>query len=141
VTALSGKYLKEGSDFLNTTIKPTSSWMWKGLLKARVVDEKGACLAISNGQHVNVWTSPWVPTCSSFRPTPNPNLVGFPEYHVDELIDPNNRSRNVSLLHDLFDMDSVTQIQKIHVPQLVDAARWIWPPAVSGQIFFFFFDE
>jgi len=95
VTALSGKYLKEGSDFLNTTIKPTSSWMWKGLLKARVVDEKGACLAISNGQHVNVWTSPWVPTCSSFRPTPNPNLVGFPEYHVDELIDPNNRSRNV----------------------------------------------
>ena len=91
VTALTGKYLKEGTGFLNATIKPTLSWLWKGLLKARTVVEKGACLAISNGQHVNVWTSPWIPTCSSFRPNPNPNLVGFPDYHVDELIDPFNR--------------------------------------------------
>ena len=95
--------------------------------------EKGACLAISNGQHVNVWNSPWIPTCSSFRPNPNPNLVGFPDYHVDELIDPFNRSWNVSLLHDLFDMDSVSQIQKIHISQQVDADRWIWTPAISGQ--------
>jgi hypothetical protein len=133
VTALTSKYVKEGSDFLNTAFNPTSSWMWKGLMKARAVVEKGACLAISNGQHVNIWTSPWVPTCSSFRPNPNPNLVGLPDFHVDELIDPINRSWNVSLLHDLFDIDSVIQIQKIHIPQLVDNDRWIWTPAVSGQ--------
>ena len=72
--------------------------------------------------------------CSSFKPNPNPNLVGLPDYHVDELIDPINKSWNVSLLHDLFDIDSVTQIQKIHITQLVDNDRWIWTPAVSGQL-------
>jgi hypothetical protein len=52
---------------------------------------------------------------------------------VADLIDPHTRNWNYFLLTDLFDSESVQQIQKIHVPQLVSSDRWNWVPASSGQ--------
>lgn len=107
--------------------------MWKGFLKSRVVVEKGACLAISNCQDVNIWTCPWIPTLPLFKATPNPNLADLPVFQVADLIDPFNRTWNCALLEYLFDMDSVIQILKIHIPQWVAPDRWTWVPAASGQ--------
>jgi hypothetical protein len=43
VKALIGKYLKHGISFLDAPSNPSSSWIWKGLIKNRKVVEKGAC--------------------------------------------------------------------------------------------------
>jgi hypothetical protein len=82
---------------------------------------------------VNIWTSPWTPTLPFSKPTPNPNLVGLPDFQVADLIDSSNRTWNCSLPEDLFDMDSLIQIIKIHIPQLVTPDRWTWVPADTGQ--------
>lgn len=86
--------------------------MWKGLLKPRVVVERGACLAISNRHDVNIWTCPWIPTLPLFKATANPNLADLPVFQVADLIDPFNRTWNCALLEDLFDMDSVIRFLK-----------------------------
>lgn len=48
IQALRAKYLRHGT-FLETPSNPTSSSIWKGILKNREVVEKGACWAISSG--------------------------------------------------------------------------------------------
>jgi hypothetical protein len=69
----------------------------------RKVVEKGACWSISNGESIHVWNSPWIPSIPSFKPRPNVNLVGFPNFCVADLMLPSVQSWNVDLLHDLFE--------------------------------------
>jgi hypothetical protein len=132
VKALVGKYLNFGQNFLNVAPKPLDSWLWKGLLNSRSIVEKGACLAISMGSNINVWSDPWIPTLESFKPSPNPNLVDRPQFFVEDLIIQSNRSWNSSLLEDLFDMNSVNKIKNIHIPLLPLSDRWTWIPAENG---------
>jgi hypothetical protein len=58
VDVLKSKYLKDNVPFLEASSSPTSLWLWKGLLKNKEVVKKGACISISNGAHVDVWSSP-----------------------------------------------------------------------------------
>lgn len=92
VKALSGKYLKECENFLNTSPSPQASLLWKGLLKTRSVVGKGACLAISQGSNVNMWIDPWIPTLATFKPSPNPNLTDQPNFTFVDLIIQSSRS-------------------------------------------------
>jgi hypothetical protein len=80
VDSLRGKYLNNGVSFLSAPPNPLSSWLWKGLLRNRMVVEKGACISISNGRLVDVWKSPWIPSMPNFRPVPNANLMELPEF-------------------------------------------------------------
>lgn len=103
VESLKGKYLSKDHTFLNTSSYFRSSWLWKCMLKNRKVVEKGACFDISNGQNINIWTFPWIPSIPSFKLSPNPNLVNLPDYHVVDMINPLDRSLNSYMLNDLFD--------------------------------------
>jgi exonuclease III len=132
VEALSGKYLKNGTSFLDAQVCPVSSWIWKGLLKNRKVVEKGACWSISDGESIHVWNSPWIPSMPGFKPKPNVNLVGFPDFCVVDLMLPGVRSWNVDLLYDLFEPSTVQSILSIHIPQIRAADKWTWAPAASG---------
>jgi hypothetical protein len=87
-----GKYLKEGIPFLKASPNPTSSWLWKGLLKNKVVINKGVCISISNGVQVDVWDSPWIPLMLDFKPKPNVNLIELPAFCVNDLMIPCERS-------------------------------------------------
>jgi hypothetical protein len=132
VEALKGKYLKNGHSFLDLPSNPSSSWLWKSILKNREVIEKGACLTISNGVNIHVWSSPWIPALPGFKPSPNPNLVGLPEFTVADLINPRDRSWNSLLLHDLFDSNTVLQIENLHLSQVPSQDRWTWVPSPNG---------
>jgi hypothetical protein len=103
VDALRDKYLGLGTSFLTGSAKPRSSWLWKGLLKNREIVKKGACLSISNGVHVDIWDSPWIPLLPGFKPSPNANLIGLPDFCVADLILSGFRSWDRMLLQDLFD--------------------------------------
>jgi hypothetical protein len=107
VEVLKGKYLENGISFLNVSPNPSSSWLWKGLLKNGMVINKGACISISNGANIDVWNSPWIPLMPDFKPIPNVNLLELPPFCVADLMVPEARSWNVLLLQDLFDPISV----------------------------------
>jgi hypothetical protein len=109
-----------------------SSWIWKGLLKNRKVVEKGACISISSGVHVDIWNSPWIPLMPNFRPTPNANLVDLPAFSVADLILPNSQTWNLDLLYDLFDATTVQNILSIHLPYYPEFDKWCWVPSCSG---------
>jgi hypothetical protein len=132
VDSLRSKYLKNGVSFLNASPNPMSSWIWKGLLKNRKVVEKGACISISSGVHVDIWNSPWIPLMPNFRPTPNANLVDLPAFSVADLILPNSQTWNLDLLYDLFDATTVQNILSIHLPYYPEFDKWCWVPSCSG---------
>lgn len=80
--------------------------------------EKGACWSISKGVFIDVWKSPWIPSMPFFKPRPNVNLVGLPDYSVVDLILHGERLWNVDLLNDLFDIISIKNIFQIHLPRI-----------------------
>ncbi|XP_059446389.1 uncharacterized protein LOC132177930 [Corylus avellana] len=53
VDALRGKYLKNGVSFLDAPPNPSSSWLWKDLLKNRLVAQKGAYLILEEDRSWN----------------------------------------------------------------------------------------
>jgi hypothetical protein len=117
---------------LEASSSPTSSWLWKGLLKNREVVKKGACISISNGAHVDVWSSPWIPLIPYFKPRPNVNLTDLPGFWVADLIIPGARVWNILLLQDLFDPFTVECILSIHLPFSRNFDKWFWAPSSSG---------
>jgi hypothetical protein len=132
VDSLRSKYLKNGVSFLNAPYNPLSSWLWKGLQKNRKVVEQGACLSISSGLNIDIWTNPWIPLMPNFKPIPNVNLVGRPSYSVADLISPNVQAWNSSLLQDLFYPSTVQNILSIHLPSTPNFDKWRWVPSSSG---------
>jgi hypothetical protein len=132
VKSLRGKYLKNGISFLNAPYIPSSSWLWKGLLKNRRIVEKGACISISCGINVDVWNSPWIPLMPNFRPIPNANLVNFLAFMVSDLMIPGRQVWNSHLLEDLFDASTVQNILSIHLPTQPCFDKWVWVPSRAG---------
>ncbi|GLT70458.1 hypothetical protein SLA2020_425380 [Shorea laevis] len=133
VDALRAKYLRNGTSFLNVSLNPLASWLWKGLLKNKSVIQKGACLSISCGINVDIWKSPWIPLMPNFKPRPNPRLVELPRFSVADLMLPGCRSWNSSLLRDLFDSTLVQHILSIHIPTICSFDTWVWAPSSSGH--------
>jgi hypothetical protein len=132
VKALNAKYLHKRS-FLNVTASPANSWLWKGILKSRLIIQRGACWAVSSGHQVSIWNDPWIPNIAGFKPSQNPSLPSLPNLTVSDLISFPLRSWNIPLLNFLFDPPSVSHIQAIHIPQSPCADRWTWTPSPSGR--------
>ncbi|XP_062155308.1 uncharacterized protein LOC133863382 [Alnus glutinosa] len=132
VDVLKSKYLTDNVPFLEASSSPTSSWLWKGLLKNREVVKKGACISISNCAHVDVWSSPWIPLIPYFKPRPNVNLTDLPGFWVADLIIPGARVWNILLLQDLFDPFTVECILSIHLPFSMNFDKWFWAPSSSS---------
>jgi hypothetical protein len=94
--------------------------------------ELGACMAVSSGQGINIWKSPWIPSIQRFKPSPNSNLVDLSDFEVADLLNEGGKSWNVSLLTDLFDSNSAQHIQNIHLSQEVSNDRWTWVVSSNG---------
>jgi hypothetical protein len=97
--------------------------------------EKGACISISCGINVDIWSSPWIPLMPNFKPIPNANLVNFPAFMVVDLMIPGRQVRNSHLLEDLFDASTVHNILSIHLPSQPCFDNWTWVPSCTGVFF------
>lgn len=47
--------------------KSTSSMVWKSILEARDLIDKGARWRVSNGKNIKIWEHRWLPTPASFK--------------------------------------------------------------------------
>lgn len=111
---LRSKYLR-GHLFISSTPQQNSSFISKSLHKSiPMIKKKGYCFSIGSGSSVNIWHDPWIPFIPSFTPSPPSSL---PNHHlVSDLIIHETRQWNCALLHNVFDQDTASLIQKIHIP-------------------------
>ncbi|GLT53057.1 hypothetical protein SLA2020_263540 [Shorea laevis] len=132
VDRLKAKYLNS-MPFLDALIQVEVSWLWRGIHKHRKVVGKGACWAVPSCQNLSIWSSPWIPTVPSFKPTPNPTLNFPPNMFIVDFIIPSTMSWNTTMLHLLFNKSSMQQILNIHLAQRTVPNKWMCAPSPSDQ--------
>ncbi|KAK7858102.1 hypothetical protein CFP56_014483 [Quercus suber] len=69
-----------------------------------------------------------------FHPSPQPPITLLPDQQlVSDIIVPKTRQWNRALLHNLFDHDTASSIQQIHIPFTPVADSTIWAKCPSGK--------
>jgi hypothetical protein len=135
VSQLHCKYLLSSS-FLSPSSLSSSSWLWKGILKSISIISKGACNRIHSFSSLPIWSSTWIPSLSSFMPSPSPWLShSFPELKVSELFFTDLVSSvtvwNLPLLNYLFDDITIREVLKINFSPHSES-KFIWIPSANG---------
>lgn len=60
-------------------------------------------------------------------------LVVLPSFSVNDLLLTKDRAWNIQLLMDLFDLTTVQNIMRIHIPRIISFDKWVWVPSPSEQ--------
>ncbi|KAL0375755.1 UNVERIFIED_CONTAM: hypothetical protein Scaly_0693100 [Sesamum calycinum] len=84
-------------------------YAWKSILAAQQVVRGGFCWQIGSGHEVRVWEDPWFPRPFSFRIL-SPLCGNALNMRVSDLIDPNTKELNSSLVQSLFWPEEVASI-------------------------------
>jgi hypothetical protein len=126
MNALKSKY-KVQHGWINSEPPKVASSMWRAIERLKPSVSKGACFIIGDGKSVDYWKNPWIPWLTNFLPKPKSSLVSTQPTLVVSLINSNNRSWNLELLEELFDIESVNAIGRINLPlrPIPDKLAWI----------------
>jgi hypothetical protein len=101
---LSARVLKEvnfpNEDFLDATVGPHPSQIWRSMIEGRDVLKIGLIRKIGNGQETDAWTQGWLPRDERLRPMAprkedTPNLVS-------DYIDHTSASRRTDKVDEFF---------------------------------------
>ncbi|KAG2712835.1 hypothetical protein I3760_04G144500, partial [Carya illinoinensis] len=124
---LSSKYL-QNSTFWSVSPKPSDSVMWKDILKTKDLLNKGRYFQIFNGQSVNIWIDPWIPSLKNFKPTPIQGMNSIhPSFKVSDIIINNLRSWDIQKMQNLFNQTSLAEVLKILLsPRVQDEDKVVW---------------
>jgi hypothetical protein len=112
VRHLREKYIRYGN-FFSTSAISNASVIWKGILKSKPLLQAHACLQVSTTSHVPIWTSSWIPSIPSFKPSPKyPNNFHQPSLFISDLIVADTSQWNPSVVNSVFDDISAREILK-----------------------------
>jgi hypothetical protein len=126
------KYIQYGSLF-STPPTPTASWLWKGIKKCKQFLIAGSCLNISTSSFESIWSTAWVPSLPSYRPSPrSPNSKNLPPFSISDLILPGTRQWNEHLLYAIFDHFSADAISRLPISQAANPS-YLWTPSLFGR--------
>ena len=90
----------------------TGSYAWRSLLKRRDVLMEGLRWRVGDGESINVWRDPWLP--SEFLPFVSSQAAsGLENMRVLELIKPGTNEWNLELLQQLFYVRDISMIESI----------------------------
>ena len=120
---LKAKYFPNGS-ILDVTPKNGSSFTWQSILKGLDTFKKGYIWRIGSGEHVNIWSDPWIPSSPDRKViTPRGQTILT---RVCELIDPTSGTWDETLISNLFNpVDSRRILQiPIHLQGFDDFIAW-----------------
>jgi len=132
VEHLQKKYIHYGS-FFTTSTATTASWIWKGLQKCKRFLIAGSCLNVSVNSADCIWTTSWVPSLPSYRPSPrSPNSRFLPPLSISDLIMPSTRHWNKRLLSVLFEPVSAVAIGELPI-MAASAKSYLWTSSCSGR--------
>ncbi|CAL1397370.1 unnamed protein product [Linum trigynum] len=121
---LKAKYHKRSS-ILDASMGYRPSFVWRSIMSAQELINKGVRWRIGNGVNVRIWGDRWIPTLpGQFVPTAP---MGLPvEANVCELVDPDTNQWDIPLLESCFTRDTVEAISQIPLRgnEEVDTIMW-----------------
>ncbi|XP_026458657.1 uncharacterized protein LOC113359200 [Papaver somniferum] len=101
----------------------SSSWIWKGIVISISFLKMNIVIKINNGRSTRIWSSNWLSYSAAPPFSTNPNYLNYT--FVYELIDQQQGSWNVGLLHNLFFPEYVVKISTIRLNLLCeDKIKW-----------------
>ena len=132
VSQLQNKYIKYGN-FISSPNLTSASLLWKGIQKIKPFISACACLKASRSLSSSIWSSNWVLSIPSFKPSPKfPFSHNFQYLQVRDLID-HSSHQNASAIHSLFDSVSAQEILRTKIFTALDPS-YIWTPSSSGRL-------
>jgi hypothetical protein len=109
---LRAKYFPQG-DILKAGPKAGSSFTWQSILAGLVVVKRGHIWRVGNGESINIWQDPWIPSSPSRKIISSRGNAVITK--VSELLDPYTGGWDVALLSNLFSPVDVGRILQIPV--------------------------
>lgn len=114
---LKAKYFPNTS-FMEASSPSGMSYSWRSIITGREVLAKGLRYQIGDGRCVSIWNDPWIPLPHSFKPFSLP-LEGTEMWNVEDIIDPESRTWNATMVENLFtkmEADLILSIPLSHRP-------------------------
>ena len=102
------------------------------MLKGRDVLLKGAKWRVGCGKSISVWLDAWLPPLDHPRIL-SPQVEGFEDLKVFDLIDPEFKSWDENLLHGLYIPEEVSLIKSIPLCITSVEDKLVWPFIASGE--------
>jgi hypothetical protein len=96
--ALRAKYYPDG-DILKAEPKSGSSFTWQSILAGITTFTQGCVWRVGDGQKINIWNDPWIPTSANMKIISPRNGAVFTK--VSDLIDPHTRVWDQNILNAL----------------------------------------
>uniref|UniRef100_A0A803Q1I4 RNase H type-1 domain-containing protein n=1 Tax=Cannabis sativa TaxID=3483 RepID=A0A803Q1I4_CANSA len=126
---INAKYI-EDRNFLLLDRNGGDLGMWKAILDAWSVLQKGLCRRIRNGLSTSIWFDPWVP---SLNRTPIPlKDVSHGVAWVNQFLLP-DKSWNVSMVREWFEHEDAKAILNIELPDEENDDSWLWLGGKNGS--------
>lgn len=124
VRILKKKYFPN-CDFMSASNSSPSSYTWRSILAARDILKRGVRWVVGNGESIDIWKDPWVPTVPGFKVQPQHSDNDKPQL-VSELIDQNGPKWREEVIEEYFNPQDAREIWKIPIPQHdnADILRW-----------------
>ena len=111
-----------------------SSPVWKRIEGIKNLISKDACLLVGNGNNIRTREDPWVLDFPSFKPNSKEGVDTEQALSVSQTISNNRYSWDTQKLNDLFDEQSVSEIQKIPLTPTATRDEWVWTISPLGAI-------
>jgi hypothetical protein len=132
VRHLREKYIRYGNFFSSSAIS-NASVIWKGILQSKSLLQAHACLQVSTTSHLPIWTTSWIPSIFSFKPSPKfPNNLHQPSLFISSLIAADTSHWIPSVDNSVFNDINAREILKIRIIQN-PKPQYIWTPSGSGK--------
>jgi len=103
----------------------STSYAWKSILGARSVILNGLIWRVGNERNIKIWGDKWLPNPSTFA-IQTPCIILFVDATVSNLIDPDTKSWNTSLIYDIFMEEEAQLICNIPLSPLQSPDKMIW---------------
>jgi hypothetical protein len=130
VQLLQKKCIRYGN-FLTSPPTTLASYFWKGLRKCKSLIQSGSCLQVAVNSDFQIWTTPWVPTVSHFKPlTKFPYNRNLRTASISGFIIPGTNRWNHRALDLIFDSTSIQEIVKFHISSPMQT-KYLWTFSTS----------
>lgn len=125
VTQVLKSHYFRNSSFLEATVSPSASFVWKSICWGRSVISKGMMWKVGNENCIRATKDAWTPDFGMGIPLSRPD--DFSKVMVSDLI-LRDRSWDVPKLHEIFPPVSVNAILLLPIPKtpVADICRWIF---------------
>lgn len=111
--------------FLKAKCTNNCSWFWKSLISSKELLKKGICWEVGNGENIDFWKDPWIPTLRNFK------LISIQPKEcrikkVKDVINPITKKWKEEILQNLILREEINEIKRIFISnnQHEDKIKW-----------------